>query len=171
MIKYRIIKDHLKTAQSRQKSYADRRQRPLEFEVGDLVLLKVKAHHGFVRFGSKGKLAPRYIGPFEILKRVGSVSYQLSSPPSMERVHDVFHVSLLRKYLHDPSHVIPVDDIVVDKNATYKTQPVKILDTKVQELRNKTIGLVKVLWLHHNMEEATWELESEIRRLYPHLFE
>ena len=169
--KIRIIKDHLKTAQSRQKSYADRRRRPLEFEVGDLVFLKVKAHHGFVRFGCRGKLAPRYIGPFEILKRVGSVSYQLSLPPSMERVHDVFHVSLLRKYLHDPSHVIPVDDIVVDKNATYKTQPVKILDTKVQELRNKTIGLVKVLWLHHNMEEATWELESEIRRLYPHLFE
>ena len=169
--KIRIIRDHLKTAQSRQKSYADKRRRPLEFEVGDFVFLKVKAHRGFIRFGSKGKLAPRYIGPFEITERIGNVSYRLALPPSMERVHNVFHVSLLRKYLHDPSHVIPVEEIEVDENATYKTQPVKILDSKVQELRNKSINLVKVLWLHHNVEEATWELESEIRRLYPHLFE
>ena len=161
----------MKTTQSRQKSYADKRCRPLEFEVGDFVFLKVKAHRGFIRFGSKGKLAPRYIGPFKITERIGNVSYRLALPPSMERVHNVFHVSLLRKYLHDPSHVIPVEEIEVDENATYKTQPVRILDSKVQELRNKSINLVKVLWLHHNVEEATWELESEIRRLYPHLFE
>jgi hypothetical protein len=107
--KIRIIKQHLTTAQSRQKSYADRRRRPLEFEVGDYVFLRVKADRGIVRFGKKGKLAPRYIGPFEILERIGNVSYRIALPPSLERVHDVFHVSMLRKYVPDDCHVIPME--------------------------------------------------------------
>ena len=126
--KIRIIKNHLVTAQSRQKSYADKRRRPLKFNIGDWVFLKVKAHHGFIRFGSKGKLAPRYIGPYEITRCVGEVAYQLNLPPSLDRVHNVFHVSMLHKYLYDPSHVLPVEEIEVDDSAKYKTQPIAILD-------------------------------------------
>ena len=94
------------TAQSRQKSYADKRRRPLEFEVGNHVLLKVSPTRGVFRFGKKGKLSPRYIGPFEILERVGNLAYRLALPPSLSRVHNVFHVSQLRKYVADTSHII-----------------------------------------------------------------
>ena len=159
------------TAQSRQKSYADRRRKPLEFQVGDYVFLKVKPFSGIVRFGKKGKLAPRYIGPFLILERIGAVSYRLELPSELKRVHDVFHVSMLRKYVPDDSHVLPLERVEVNENATYKTQPIQILDRKVQVLRTKSIPLVKVLWLYHNVEEATWELESEIRSKYPQLFD
>ena len=139
------------------------------FEVGDCVFLKVKAHRRIVRFGNKGKLAPRYTSPFEIVQHVGNVSYQLALPLPLERVHDVFHVSMLKKYIPDSSHVLPVEDLEIDESVSYKTQPVKILDRKEKILRNKIIPLVKVLWLHHGVEEVTWELESEILRLYPHL--
>ena len=107
--KVAVIRERLRTAQSRQKSYADRRRRPLEFEVGDYVFLRVSPKKGLIRFrkaGSSGKLAPRFIGPFEIIGRVGAVSYRLALPPSLAHVHDVFHISMLRKYEPDPSHVI-----------------------------------------------------------------
>ena len=101
-----LIRQRLLTAQSRQKSYADVRRRPLEFEVGDHVFLKVMPNRGVVRFGKRGKLLPRFIGPFEILERVGIVAYRLALPPSMSGVHKVFHVSMLRKYALDPTHVV-----------------------------------------------------------------
>ena len=101
-----LIQKRLLTAQSRQKSYADKRQRPLEFEAGDHVFLKVMPKRGVVRFGKRGKLSSRFIGPFEVLERVGAVAYRLSLPPSLSGVHEVFHVSMLRKYTLDPAHVV-----------------------------------------------------------------
>ena len=101
-----LIRKRLLVAQSRQKSYTDRRRRPLESEVGDHVFLKVMPKIGVIRFGKRGKLEPRYIGPFEILERIGTVAYRLALPPSLSSVHEVFHVSMLRKYTQDQAHMV-----------------------------------------------------------------
>ncbi|KAL5559638.1 hypothetical protein UlMin_035849 [Ulmus minor] len=166
----KMIRERMKTAQSRQKSYADKRRRPLEFLVGDSVFLKVAPMKGVMRFGKKGKLSPRYIGPFEILERIGKVAYRLALPPELSSVHNVFHVSMLRRYVSDPSHVLENEPIEVHEDLTYEEQPVQILDQKDKTLRNKVISLVKVLWRNHKVEEATWEREDEMRTKYPHLF-
>ncbi|XP_071925131.1 transposon Tf2-1 polyprotein [Coffea arabica] len=168
--KVKLIRERLQTAQSRQKSYADTRRKDLEFEVGDKVFLRVKPLKSGVISKKGKKLKPRYIGPFEILKRVGNVAYQLKLPASMAKVHDVFHVSMLRKYYSDPSHVLPLEGIEVDETLTYEEGPVKILEREVKELRNKKIPLVKILWKNHGLEEATWELEEEMQKKYPDLF-
>ena len=107
--KVSLIRQHLLTAQSRQKSYADIRRRPLEFEVGDHVFLKAMPKRGVVRFGNRGKLSPRFIGPFEILERVGTVVYWLALPTSMSGVHEVFHISMLRRYTPDPADVVDLE--------------------------------------------------------------
>ncbi|KAL5540473.1 hypothetical protein UlMin_043941 [Ulmus minor] len=120
--------------------------------------------------GKKGKLSPRYIGPFEILERIGKVAYKLALPSELAAVHNVFHVSMLRKYVSDPSHVLASEPIEVREDLTYQEQPVQILDRKDKALRNKVIPLVKVLWRNHKVEEATWEREDEMRAKYPHLF-
>ena len=169
--KVSLIRQRLFTAQSRQKSYADQRRRPLTFEVGDHVFLKVMPRRGLMRFGKKGKLSPRFIGPFEILEKVGAVAYRLALPPQLERVHNVFHVSMLRKYEQDPSHVVDWSEMEIEVDATYEEKPIRILDRREQVLRNKTIPLVKVLWRHRGIEEATWEREATMRVNYPHLFE
>jgi hypothetical protein len=168
--KVKVIRDKMATAQSRQKSYADNRRRDLEFEVGDHVFLKVSPWKRVMRFGKKGKLSPRYIGPYEILDRIGTVAYRLALPPSLSHVHDVFHVSLLRKYVRDESHIIHHEPIQLDANLSYEEQPIEILDRKEQILRTKVIPLVKVLWRNHLIEEATWEPEEAMKRNYPHLF-
>ena len=136
----------LLTAQSQQKSYADRRHRPLEFEVGDHVFLKVMPKRGVVRFGKRGKLAPRYIGPFEVLERVGTIAYRLALPPSLSGIHKVFHVSMLRKYIQDPAHVVDWGEITIDTYGTFDEGPMRILDSRDKVLRRKTVRLVKVLW-------------------------
>jgi hypothetical protein len=125
---------------------------------------------GVTRFGKKKKLNPRFVGPFEILERVGPVAYRLALPPSLAGVHDVFHLSMLRKYVPDPTHVLKYEPIQLQENLTYEEIPVKLLDHKVQELRTKSIPFVKVLWRNHEIEEASWELEDEIRKKYPSLF-
>ncbi|KAL5550096.1 hypothetical protein UlMin_000272 [Ulmus minor] len=140
------IQKRMRAAQSRQKSYADKRRRPLEFNEGDHVFLKIAPMKGVMRFGRKGKLSPRFIGPFEILKRVGNVAYQLALPPSLSAVHNIFHVSMLKKYVSDPSHVLQEAPVEIDEKLSYEERPVRILDRKAKELRNKTIALVKVLW-------------------------
>ncbi|GMP66376.1 hypothetical protein CsSME_00026758 [Camellia sinensis var. sinensis] len=160
--KVELIRRRLVTAQSRQKSYADRRRRPLAFEVGDHVFLKISPRRGLMRFGKSGKLSPRFIGPFEILEKIGEVAYRLALPPQLSGVHDVFHVSMLRKYEPDPSHVLDWTDLEVDEDASYEERPVRVLDRRDQVLRGKTIPLVKVLWKHHGVEEATWERELEM---------
>nr|XP_059663665.1 uncharacterized protein LOC132309365 [Cornus florida] len=168
--KIKLIRQWLVRAHSRQKSYADKRRRPLFFEVGDHVFLKIAPCKGLMHFGRSGKLSPWFIGPFEILDCVGEVAYRLALLPHLDRVHNVFHVSMLRKYEPDPSHILRWADIEIDENATYEEGPVQILDTREQVLRNKTIPLVKVLWRHHGVEEATWEQEEEVHSKYPDLF-
>ena len=140
------------------------------FEAGEKVFLKVSPMRGVMRFGKKGKLSPRYVGPFEILERVGKAAYRLALPPSMSNLHDVFHVSMLRKYMSDPSYVLPDREVEISPDIRYEEPAVAILDRKEKLLRNKTIPLVKVLWKKHSAEEATWELESEIQKKYPALF-
>ncbi|KAL0551529.1 hypothetical protein IC582_010619 [Cucumis melo] len=165
------IRSRMHTAQSRQKSYADVRRKDLEFEIGDKVFLKVAPMKGVLRFERRGKLSPRFVGPFEILERIGPVAYRLALPPSLSAVHDVFHVSMLRKYVSDPSHVVDYEPLEIDENLSYVEQPVEVLAREVKTLRNKQIPLVKVLWRNHRVEEATWEREDDMRSRYPELFE
>ncbi|KAL4021638.1 hypothetical protein IC575_020444 [Cucumis melo] len=165
------IRSRMHTAQSGQKSYADVRWKDLEFDVGDKVFLKVAPMRGVLRFEKRGKLSPRFVGPFEILERIGPVAYRLPLPPSLSTVHDVFHVSMLRKYVLDPSHVLDYEPLEIDENLSYTEQPVEVLAREVKMLRNREIPLVKVLWRNHWVEEATWEREDDIRSRYPELFE
>ena len=165
-----LIRQRLLMAQSRQKSYEDVRRRPLEFEIEDHVFLKVMPKRGVVRFGKRGKLSPRFIGPFEILERIGSVGYRLALPPSMIGVHEVFHVSMLRKYTPDPAHVVDWGQIEVDTDGTFEEGPVCILDSRDQVLRRKTVRLVRELWRHYGVKESTWEREDTMRATYPFLF-
>nr|GFB08726.1 putative nucleotidyltransferase, ribonuclease H [Tanacetum cinerariifolium] len=145
-----VVKEKLKEARTRQKSYADKHRRELEFrQPGDHVFLKVSPAHGVGRFGIKGKLSPRFIGPFEILDRVGKVSYRLALPPQLSHVHNVFHVSLLRGYKYHPLHVIsyPLDQIRT--NLSYVEKPEAILDRQDRVMRKKTIPFIKILWRNH----------------------
>ncbi|MGI4568749.1 hypothetical protein ACR2XG_28690, partial [Klebsiella pneumoniae] len=137
-----LIRQRLETARSRQKSYADVRRRPLEFAVGDYVFLKVSPRKGIVHFGNRGKLSPRFIGPFPILERVGEVAYRLALPPHLLSIHPVFHISMLRRYLRDPTHVLDFDDLTVAEDVSYELEPIQILDTKIQQLRRRSISLV-----------------------------
>nr|XP_009787887.1 PREDICTED: uncharacterized protein K02A2.6-like [Nicotiana sylvestris] len=141
-----------------------------EDKVGDKVFLKVSPWKKIMRFGQKGKLSPRFIGPYEILERIGLVAYKLALPPELGKMHNVFHVSMLRKYRSDPSHVLPIEFIEVNPDLTYEEKPIQILAHEIKELRNKRILLVKVLWRNHSGEEATWEREEDMRVQHPHLF-
>ncbi|XP_060209835.1 uncharacterized protein LOC132636820 [Lycium barbarum] len=168
--KVKVIKDRLKIASDRQKSYADLKRREIEHQVGDKVFLKVSPWKKIMRFGQKGKLSPRFIGPYEVLERVGPVAYKLALPPELDRIHNVFHVSMLRRYRSDPSHVLPVESIDVSPDLTYEEEPIQILARETKELRNKKVPLVKVLWRNHSGKEATWEREEDMRIQYPQLF-
>ena len=145
-------------------------RRPLEFEVGDHVFLKVMPKRGVVRFGKRGKLSPRFIRPFEILEMVGTVVYRLALPPNLSGVHEVFHVSMLRRYTPDPAHVMGWGKIEVDTDRTFEEGPMCIMDSRDQVLRRKTVRLVRVLWQHCGVEESTWEREDTMRATYPFLF-
>ena len=125
---------------------------------------------GVVRFGKCGNLSPRFIGPFEILERVGTVAYWLALPPSMSGVHEVFHVSMLPRYTLDPAHVADWGEIELDMDGTFEEGPVCIMDSRDQVLRRKTVRLVRVLWQHRGVEESTWEREDMMRATYPFLF-
>ncbi|KAA0050197.1 pol protein [Cucumis melo var. makuwa] len=165
------IRARMLTAQNRQKSYANVRRKDLEFEVGDMVFLKVAPMKGVLRFEKKGKLSPRFVGPFEILERIGPVAYRLALPPSLSAVHAVFHVSMLRRYVADSTHVVDFEPLQISENLSYEEQPVEILAREVKKLRSREISLVKVLWRNHGVEEATWEREEDMRTQYPELFE
>ena len=140
------IKRRLQASVDRQKKYTQNRRRPLEFKVDDKVFLKVSPMRGIMRFGKKGKLSPRYVGPFEVIKRIGEVAYRLAIPLALSKMHDVFHVSMRKKYLHDPSHVLNYESLDVDPKLAYKERPVEILDRKDKVLHNKVVPQVKVLW-------------------------
>ncbi|XP_060182389.1 uncharacterized protein LOC132612061 [Lycium barbarum] len=124
-----------------------------------------------MRFGKRGKLSPRFIGPYEILDRIEEVAYRLALPREMSFIHPVFHVSMLRKCISDSSRVLEAPTIHLDYNLTYKEEPVAIVDRQIRKLRSKEIVSVKVLWRNHTFEEATWESENDMRAKYPHLFQ
>ncbi|XP_070029814.1 uncharacterized protein [Nicotiana sylvestris] len=126
---------------------------------------------GIIRFGKKEKLSPRYVGPYRIIQRIGQVAYKLELPPELSVVHLVFHVSMLRKVVGDPSIIVPVETIEFNEELSYKEVPVAVLDRQVRKLRNKEIASVKVLWRNQHVEEANWEAEDEMKKKYPHLFE
>jgi hypothetical protein len=167
----RKIRENLRVAQSRQKSYADTRRRELVFEVGDYVYLKVSPMRSVKRFNMKGKLAPRYVGPFKILERRGEVAYQLDLPESLAGVHDVFHVSQLKKCLRVPEEQIPLEELTVKEDLTYEEYPVRILDTAEKVTGSRVIKMCKVQWNRYSEAEATWETEDALRKSYPQLFE
>jgi len=140
------------------------------FKVGDHVYLKVTPFKGTQRFQEKGKLSHRYVGPFRILARRGAVAYQLELPQSLSTIHNVFHVSQLKKYLRVPMEATNFEGLDTQPNLSYKERPITILDRDERKIRNKTIKFVKVQWSHHSEREATWELEDRLKNSYPNLF-
>ncbi|GJS10764.1 putative reverse transcriptase domain-containing protein [Tanacetum coccineum] len=170
------IKNRLLTARSRQKSYADVRRRPLEFNVGDKVMLKVSPWKGVIRFGKRGKLSPRYIGPFKVLERVGPVAYKLELPRELQGIHNTFHVLNLKKCFlfgrigRGGILVIPLDEIQLDDKLHFIEEPVEIMDREVKRLKQSRIPIVKVRWNSRRGPEYTWEREDQMKSKYPHLF-
>ena len=153
--KVQVIRKRLKVASDRQKSYANLKMRDIEYEVGDKVFLKVSSWRKIQRFGHKGKLSTRFIGPYEVLGQIGLMAYRLALPPELAKLHNVFHVSMLRRYRSDELHILPVQDVQVQADLSYDEEPKAILAREVKWLRNKQVPLVKVLWQHRGKEEAT----------------
>ncbi|WVZ52813.1 hypothetical protein U9M48_003835 [Paspalum notatum var. saurae] len=166
----KMVHENLRVAQSRQKSYADVRRRDLTFKVDDFVYLKVSPMRGIRRFNMKGKLALRYIGPFKIVERKGEVAYKLELPSNLSGIHNVFHVSQLKKCLRVPEEQAPLEGLDVQEDLTYTEHPVKILETSERVTRNRRVKMCRVQWKHHTEDEATWEREEELRATYPGLF-
>jgi hypothetical protein len=161
------IKDNLKATKSCQEAYANKRCRPLEFEVGDHVYLRVSPMKGVKRFGVKGKLVPRYIGPFPILEKCGTVAYKLDLPPSLARVHDIFHVSQLKKCLKAPVDVVLPEVTLLKADLLYPEDPINVLDQKDHVMRRKTIMFFKIQWSNHSEEEGTWESKDFLHSRHP----
>ncbi|GKE59816.1 hypothetical protein Tco_1510183 [Tanacetum coccineum] len=164
------IKHRLQASRDRQRSYADKIRKPLEFQVGDKVMLKVSPWKGVIRFGKWEKLNPRYIGPFKILAKVGTVAYRLELPEKLSRVHSTFHVSNLKKCLSDEPLAIPLDEIHVDDKLNFIEEPIEIMDREVKRLKQSRIPIVKVRWNSRRGPEYTWEREDQMLKKYPHLF-
>jgi transposase InsO family protein len=167
----RIVRENLKAAQSRQKNNYDRKHKEMVYQPGEQAYLRVTPMKGTHRFGIKGKLAPRYIGPFRILARRGEVAYQLQLPPNLSQVHDVFHVSQLRRCFKDPIRAVDHEVLELREDLTYPEYPIRILDQAERRTRQKTIKFLKVQWSHHSGDEATWEREDRLREEYPAFFQ
>ncbi|GKC75777.1 putative reverse transcriptase domain-containing protein [Tanacetum coccineum] len=155
------IKNHLLTARSRQKSYADVRRKPMEFDVGDMVMLKVSPWKGVIRFGKRGKLSPRYVGPFKIIERIGPVAYRLELPEKLRGIHNTFRVSNLKKCLAVENLVIPLVEIQLDDKLHFIEEPVEIMDREVKQLKQSRIPIVKVRW---NSRRVITALEFDIEK-------
>ncbi|GJV88067.1 hypothetical protein Tco_1532005 [Tanacetum coccineum] len=151
------IKNRLLAARSRQKSYADVRRKPLEFEVGDKLMLKVSPWKGVVQFGKRGKLSPRYIGSFKILSKVGPVAYKLELPRELQGIHNIFHVSNLNKCLSNEELIIPLDEVRINEKLHFIEEPIEIMDREVKQLKQSWIPIVKVRWNSSRGPEYTWE--------------
>ncbi|GJT07638.1 putative reverse transcriptase domain-containing protein [Tanacetum coccineum] len=164
------IKNRLKAARDHQKKYSNKRRKPLEFSVGDYVLLKVSPWKGVVCFGKKGKLASRFVGPFKIIEKVGPVAYILDFPEELNGVHDTFHVSNLKKCFADPTLQVPLDEIRVDAKLNFVEEPVEILEREFKKLKRSMIAIVKVRWNSKRGPKFTWEREDQMKLKYPHLF-
>ena len=163
------IRDRMKASLSRQKSYADRRRRPLEFSTGDHVFLRVTPTTSVGRAIRSRKLSPKFIGPYQVLKRIGPVAYEIALPPQLANLHSVFHVSQLRKYVLDASHVLEMEDLPIREDLTVDVQLVAIEGHQRKQLKGRTISLVKVVW-NRRTGDSIWELEEDMRQSYPHLF-
>ncbi len=163
----RRIQDNLRATKSCQETYANKRRRPLEFDVGDHVYLRVLPMKGVKRFGVKGKLAPHYIEPFPILEKCGTVASKLKLPPSLARVCNIFHVSQLKKYLKAPMDVVLPEVTSLEADLSYPEHPIKVLDQKDRVTRRKTTKFFKIQWSNHSEEEATWESEDFLRSRHP----
>ena len=157
-------------ATDRKKSYADMKRKDVRYKIGEKVFLKVSPWKKVMRFGRKGKLSLRLIGLYEVIEKLGPVAYRLALPTKLENIQNVFHVSMLMRYISDPSHVVSSETIELRQDLTYEEEPIEILAREVKELWNKQIPLVKVLWRNHKTEEATWESEEVMRDQYPQLF-
>ena len=157
------------TSRFRQKSYADKRRKPLEFAVGEHVFLRVTPTKGIGRVIKSKKLTPKFVGPYQILRKVGPVAYEVALPPQLANLHNIFHVSQLKKYVSDPSHILAEDEVQVKENLSFEAQPIRIVDQQIKQLRGKAISMVKVLW-DARVGDSTWELKENIRENYPHLF-
>ncbi|GKB43173.1 putative reverse transcriptase domain-containing protein [Tanacetum coccineum] len=164
------IKSRIQAARDRQKSYANIRRKPMVFQVGDRVMLKVSPWKGVVRFGKRGKLNPRYVGPFKVIERVRTVAYKLELPQQLSRVHNTFHVSNLKKCLSDESLVIPLEELRVDDKLHFVEEPVEVMDREIKQLKRSRIPIIKVRWNSKRGPEFTWEREDQFKQKYPHLF-
>ena len=142
----------------------------MEFEVNDMVFLKAAPWKGVIWFQKRGNLNPRYIGPFRIFERIGPVSYHLELPRDLERIHDIFHVCIIRKYISNPSHVLKTPLVELREDLSFEVQPVGILDHREKILRNEVVQKIKILWRSDRVEEMKWEIEASIRKRYPYFF-
>nr|GEW69569.1 putative reverse transcriptase domain-containing protein [Tanacetum cinerariifolium] len=165
-----LIKQRMQAAQDRQKNYADRKRKPMEFDIGDRVMLKVSPWKGVVRFGKRGKLNPRYIRPFKVLAKVGKVAYKLELSQELSRVHHTFHVSNLKKCYSDEPLVMPLEGVHIDDMLQFVEEPVEIMEREIKRLKRSQIPLVKVRWNSRRGPEFTWEREDSFEKKYPHLF-
>ncbi|GJV93491.1 putative reverse transcriptase domain-containing protein [Tanacetum coccineum] len=164
------IKNRLITARSRQKSYADVRRKPMEFNVGDMVMLKVSPWKGVIRFGKRGKLSPRFVGPFKVIERIGPVAYKLELPDKLRGIHNTFHVSNLKRCFVNDDVVIPLEEVQLDSKLHFIEEPAEIVDREVKRLKQSRIPIIKVRWNSRRGPEFTWEREDFFRSKYPHLF-
>ncbi|GKB77608.1 putative reverse transcriptase domain-containing protein [Tanacetum coccineum] len=164
------IKQRMQAARDRQKSYADLKRKPMEFQVRDKVMLKVSPWKGVVRFGKRGKLNPRYVGPFKVLEKVREVAYKLELPEELSRVHNTFHVSNLKKCHADEPLAVPLDGLHLDDKLHFVEEPLEIVGREVKRLKQRQIPLVKVRWNSKRGPEFTWEREDQFKKKYPHLF-
>ena len=167
--KVRLVRNRLQASQSRQKAYADRKRRPLEFEAGDHVFLRVTRTTGVGRALRSRKLSPKFLGPYQISRRIGPVAYEIALPPQLANLHLVFYVSQLRKYVFDVAHVLEVKDIQIREDLTVEVSPITLEDSKVEERIGKIVRLVKVIW-DRRADDSTWELEEDMRKSHSHLF-
>ncbi|GJU23300.1 putative reverse transcriptase domain-containing protein [Tanacetum coccineum] len=164
------IKQRIQAVRDRQKSYADRRRKPLEFEVRDKVMLKVSPWKRVIRFGKRGKLNPRYMGPFKIIAKVETLAYRLEILEQLSRVHSTFHVSNLKKCFVDEPLAIPLDEIQIDDKLHFIEEPVEIMDREVKRLKQSRIPSAKVRWNSRRGPEFNWEREDQMKKKYPQLF-
>jgi hypothetical protein len=153
--------------QARQKSYVNMRRKPIEFEVGDYVYLKVSPLKGVKRFGVKRKLAPRYVGPYQIIDKSGRVAYKLQLPPELGATFPVFHVSQLKKCLRVPEEKVEVRGIKLESDLAYEEKPMVVLEVKERVTQNRVVKLYKVVWSNHSERDATWERKDYLRDNHP----
>ncbi|GJX25992.1 putative reverse transcriptase domain-containing protein [Tanacetum coccineum] len=164
------IKQRMQAACDRQKSYTNLKRKLMEFQVGDKVMLKVSPWKWVVHFGKRGKLNPRYVGPFKVLEKVGFIAYKLELPEELSMVHNTFRISNLKKcYVNEPLAVL-LDGLHFDDKLQFVEEPVEIMDREVKQLRRSRVPIVKVRWNSRRGPEFTWEREDQFRKKYPHLF-